>query len=132
MSDRRASRTASTYRDFPGRRWLIVGLRALHLAGVVGVGAQLLTGLPAAPLFAALLVASGVAMAALDAWSNREYLVQYSGAAMLLKLALLVGFLVAAEVRLPLFWIILVLSALVAHAPARLRHRRMLRPQTKT
>ena len=31
---------ASAYRDFPGRRWLGVLLRAAHLAGVVGVGAQ--------------------------------------------------------------------------------------------
>ena len=32
----------SAYRDFPGRRWLGVLLRAAHLAGVVGLGAGLL------------------------------------------------------------------------------------------
>ena len=42
---------ASAYRDFPGRRWLGVLLRAAHLAGVVGVGAGLLAGEAAAAGF---------------------------------------------------------------------------------
>ena len=31
-------------RDFPGRRWLSIALRSLHLVGVVLVGAALLSG----------------------------------------------------------------------------------------
>ena len=57
---------ASAYRDFPGRRWLGVLLRAAHLAGVVGVGAGLLVGEAAAAGFVYLMVLSGVAMALLD------------------------------------------------------------------
>ena len=34
----------SNRRDFPGRRWLLVALRSLHLVGVVLVGSALLTG----------------------------------------------------------------------------------------
>jgi hypothetical protein len=43
-SETRLCAAPSAYRDFPGRRWLGVLLRAAHLAGVVGVGAGLLAG----------------------------------------------------------------------------------------
>jgi hypothetical protein len=120
-------RTAQhAYRDFPGRRWLIVALRGLHLAGMVGFGAELLAGRPGlATPYVWLLAGTGAAMVALDAWSNPLYLQQYCGAAMLLKLGLLVWLAADAEWRLFVFWAVLALSALVAHAPARVRHRRL-------
>lgn len=79
----------SAYRDFPGRRWLGVLLRAAHLAGVVGVGAGLLTGAGAAAGFVYLMVLSGVAMAMLDAWSRRRWLRELAGLSMLVKFVLL-------------------------------------------
>ena len=115
---------ACGYRDFPGRRWLVVLLRAAHIAGVVGVGAGLLAP-PAHPgeAFVLLMVASGVAMATLDAWSNPVWLREYAGLSLLLKFALL-GWFVADEAARPLlFWGILVYSVIFAHAPASFRHR---------
>lgn len=115
----------SGYRDFPGRRWLVVVLRAAHLAGVVGVGAGLLAGAGAAAGFVLLMVVSGVAMAALDAWSNPVWLRELAGLSLLVKFALL-GWFVADEARRPLlFWLILVFSVIFAHAPASFRHRRL-------
>lgn len=115
----------SGYRDFPGRRWLVVVLRAAHLAGVVGVGAELLAGAGAAAGFVLLMVVSGVAMAALDAWSNPVWLRELAGLSLLVKFALL-GWFVADEARRPLlFWLILVFSVIFAHAPASFRHRRL-------
>lgn len=114
------------YRDFPGRRWLVVALRAGHIAGVVGVGSGLLAGgLPAAEQFVLLLVLSGIGMAALDAWSNPNWLMEYAGLSLLAKFVLLGWFLVDAAARPALFWVILVFSVVFAHAPARFRHCRI-------
>ena len=115
--------TPSTYRDFPGRRWLGVVLRAAHLAGVVGVGAGLLaTGTPGG-VFVWLMVLSGFAMAGLDAWSNPLWLKEYAGLSLLAKFALLGWFAAHPAARPALFWTILVFSVIFAHAPASFRHR---------
>lgn len=115
----------SGYRDFPGRRWLVVVLRAAHLAGVVGVGAGLLAGQGAAPGFVPLMVLSGVAMALLDAWANPVWLRELAGLSLLVKFALLGWFVVDDANRPLLFWLILVFSVIFAHAPASFRHRRL-------
>ncbi|MCK6396207.1 hypothetical protein [Zoogloea sp.] len=116
---------ACGYRDFPGRRWLVVVLRAAHIAGVVGVGAGLLapSGHPFEG-FVRLMVASGIAMAALDAWSNPVWLREYAGLSLLVKFALLGWFVADESARPLLFWSILVFSVIFAHAPASFRHRR--------
>jgi len=116
----------SGYRDFPGRRWLVVALRAGHMAGVVGVGAALLAEPMVAPepAFLVLLVAAGAAMALLDAYSNPDWLREPAGWSLFAKFALLGWYMADAAVRLPLFWAILVFSVLFAHAPASFRHRR--------
>jgi hypothetical protein len=118
---------ATDFRDFFGRRWLIVFLRAAHLVGLVGSGAILLAGLPFATHapFVTLLVASGLAMMAVDLWVAPARFAEVAGAAILLKLLLLVWFVLAAAQRMPIFWGILVFSAIVAHAPAKVRHRRI-------
>ncbi|HQX07398.1 MAG TPA: hypothetical protein PKZ19_11445 [Zoogloea sp.] len=114
------------YRDFPGRRWLVVVLRAGHIAGVVGVGAGLLAPPGGAAVgFVWLMVASGLAMAALDAWSNPVWLQEYAGLSLLAKFALLGWFLADESARPTLFWSILVFSVIFAHAPASFRHRRL-------
>ena len=115
----------SGYRDFPGRRWLVVVLRAAHLAGVVGVGAGLLGAEAAAAGFVYLMVLSGMAMAMLDAWSRRRWLRELAGLSMLVKFALLGWFLADESARPMLFWSILVFSVIFAHAPASFRHRRL-------
>jgi len=122
----RAKREAG-FRDFPGRRWLIVVLRAIHLVGLVGTGAILLGGQPfgVAQPFVLTLFCSGLAMLLADLCAAPRYLGEISGAATLLKLLLLAWFMLDPAHRLPLFWGILVFSALIAHAPARLRHRRL-------
>jgi len=121
---------AVNFRDFPGRRWLIVGLRVVHLIGMVGAGAALIHGLPLAaqlPWVLALMI-SGVAMLAIDLWTTPGYLSEMAGGAMLVKIALLFWFVIAPPQQMMLFWAILVLSAVIAHAPAWMRHRRLFSP----
>jgi hypothetical protein len=57
-------------------------------------------------------------------WSNPGYLRQFVGAALVVKLALVALWL--AQPSAWLFWAVLALSSLTAHAPARVRHRRLL------
>lgn len=111
-------------RDFPGKRWLVNCLRAIHLVGVVGLGAGVLGEIAAARwlAFGALTLISGLSILALDAWSRPGYLRENVGLAMVGKLLLLGALLAWPAQRAPLFWLILVFSVLFAHAPASLRH----------
>lgn len=115
------------YRNFPGRVALIGLLRVVHVVGVVGVGAAVLAGRTAAQsgAFLALLVVSGAAVALLDRWSNRLFFRQVGGLAVLSKAALLAGLTMAAAFGAAAFWTFLAFSVAIAHAPARVRHRRL-------
>jgi hypothetical protein len=112
-------------RFFPGQRWLNIGLRALHLLGVAGTGAALLVPVAAdGPWrhYLMLTLATGVAMSLIDAWSDRRWLLQLSGQAVLLKL-LLLGLIPLWPAAGPvLLAVVIILSAVVSHAPAGVRH----------
>ncbi|EXI76824.1 MAG TPA: hypothetical protein PK440_13025 [Candidatus Accumulibacter phosphatis] len=122
------ARTTAVIRDFRGRRWLIVALRAAHLVAVVGTGASLLMGqtFPAGATYRWTLVVSGVAMIAIDLWAAPGYLLEVAGSAMLAKLLLIAWLVLHPAHQLTLFWLLIVFSAVVAHAPAGLRHSRIL------
>lgn len=112
-------------RDFPGKRLVISLLRAAHLVGVAGVSAGVLAGWPVSlwQAYAATLLTSGLGILLLDWWSNPRHLTQVNGLFVLVKLALMGGFVLQPGQREWIFWLILVCSALIAHAPASLRHR---------
>ncbi len=116
-----------TRRDFAGRRLVISLLRALHIASLVGVGAALLgngAGVTSSG-FAFLLIASGSAIMVLDRWSDPAYLRQANGLAMLVKVLALYVVVFAYGMSQALFWSVLILSVLITHAPARIRHRKL-------
>lgn len=114
------------FRDFPGRVALIALLRIGHVAGVVGVGAGILGAASAPRAFFALLVGCGLGIGLLDAYANRTYLRQASGLAVLAKTAALAALVASASFGATAFWIFLIVSVAVAHAPGRLRHRRLI------
>lgn len=112
-------------RDLPGKRWMVNLLRAAHLVGVAGVGAGVLAAWPFAQWqgYAMTLLASGLGILLLDWWTNPRHLAQINGLFVLAKLALMGWFVLQPGQRAWVFWIILVSSALISHAPASLRHR---------
>jgi hypothetical protein len=111
-------------RDFPGRRTFNLTLRTVHLAGVVLLGAALLGGTPPqAGIW--LTLASGAGMFAGDLWTHPAHLREAAGCGVLLKLLLVAAMAAWPASALALFWAILVLSALLSHAPGSLRHRRL-------
>ncbi|QLQ23883.1 MAG: hypothetical protein HZT41_02465 [Dechloromonas sp.] len=65
-------------RDFPGRRWLNLSLRAVHLAGIVLLGAALL-GAGEIVVGAWLTLLSGLGMFAGDTWANPAHLREVAG-----------------------------------------------------
>jgi hypothetical protein len=99
-------------------------LRAAHLVGVVGLGAGILAEMPEGRwlVFGTVVLASGLTILALDAWSRPGYFREYVGLAMAGKLLLLGLLLAWPAQRTVLFWLILVLSVMFAHAPASVRH----------
>jgi hypothetical protein len=111
-------------RDFPGRRALNLTLRTAHLAGVVLLGAALLGG-NSLQMGIWLTLASGAGMFAGDLWANPAHVREVAGSGVLLKLVLVAAMAVRPEWAFAIFWFILVLSALLSHAPGALRHRRL-------
>jgi hypothetical protein len=115
-------------RTFPGQRWLGVLLRGLHLVAVIVLGAALL-GAPVSSGHAVFgLWSTGLAMLGLDTWSKPAHLREASGVAVLVKLAFVGWMAFDAASRGVLFWLVVVWSAVFAHAPARLRHAVVISP----
>lgn len=113
-----------TIRDFPGKRWLNVCLRTVHLIAIVLFGAALL-GAGSIVWSASIVIVSGGLMFAIDTWAHPGHLREVAGFGVVVKL-LLVGFAVGQpQLAQPLFWVLLVLSTLLSHAPGSIRHRRL-------
>ena len=111
-------------RDFPGRRWLNLSLRTVHLSGIILLGAGLL-GAGNVTAGAWLTLISGLAMFAGDAWANPAHLREVAGFGVLAKLALVAVMAAYPSGALPMFWAILVISTLLSHAPGAIIHRRL-------
>jgi len=109
-------------RDFPGRRWLTVVLRGLHLAAVIWLGAALLGAPVAVARAGAGVFASGALLFALDVWSKPQHLRQRAGLGMFVKLVLVALMPAAAGAQLALFWLLVIWSAVFSHAPASFRN----------
>lgn len=113
------------HRDFGGRRLLLSILRVLHIVGLAGLSAALLGNAGAAAQWGLLMAGSGLSIVILDRWSDRHYFHQVKGLAALLKIALVLLLISVELLRLPLFWLMLVFSVAMSHAPGRIRHRRV-------
>jgi len=114
-------------RDFPGRRWLSIALRTLHLTGVVVAGAGLFGNNSHSAGAVALMLVTGLALYALDCWHHRDLWREVAGVFVALKLAVLIAMLLVPSAAMTLFWILLVSSSVVSHAPHAFRHARIVR-----
>lgn len=123
----RASPTAGTTQRPPKpaewRRWVGIVLRTLHLAGVVWLGAALL-GAPVGTGGGWLTLLSGLGLFASELVDRRIAPTELAGAVVLAKLAAVAAMLVWPVAAPGLFWALLAVSAVSAHAPKPLRHWR--------
>jgi hypothetical protein len=113
------------------RRWLGIVLRSAHLAGVVWMGAAYVGtaapavgagGMAAGHTGALLVLVSGVALLLSEWFDGRIRLGELAGAVVLAKLAAVAWMALGGAGAQPLFWAVLVLSAISSHAPRELRH----------
>jgi hypothetical protein len=112
-------------REFPGRRWLLVALRSVHLIGVVLVGAALLGDHDAhRATAAALMLVTGIGLYGIEVWSKPRHAVELAGLFIPLKLAGVAAMIVLPQLAAAIFWLLLVASSIVSHAPAAFRHLR--------
>ena len=106
------------------KRWSKISLRTLHLLGVAGVGGGVLFALEK-PLWATywwLALASGVLLMLIDVISNPVWVVQIRGLVIFVKMIFLVFLGVNAAWDPYLLVTVIVISAVVSHAPAQVRY----------
>jgi hypothetical protein len=111
-------------RDFPGRRWLSISLRSLHLVGVVLLGVALLAG-GDQKMAGSVVLATGLAIYGMDLWCNPKHFGELAGVFILVKLLLVAAMLIFPSAAIPVFWVLVVASSLVSHAPGHFRHIRI-------
>lgn len=117
-------------RWFPVLRWLNISLRGLHLIGIAGLAGSFLFDLPEQrwTVYWYLTLISGTLLAGLYLWTDPGWLFKLKGQAILLKLALLALAYIRPDWRATIFVLIILLSALFAHAPNRVRSYAWGRP----
>jgi hypothetical protein len=110
-------------RAFPGERWLNIALRGLHLLGVAGIGGWYLLGLSTSQdwRYGLLTLGSGSVLTLLYLWASATWLLQLKGLVIVLKLGLLGLALFLPAWRAELLVLVILLFALIAHAPGQVR-----------
>lgn len=113
-----------TPRAFPALRWVRITLRTLHLVGIAGLGGGFLYGAEPAMWqpYLLLTVYSGAALVAVELWSTCLWLIQLRGIAVVVKLALIAWMMQAGHLAAPLFVAVVMISGVIAHAPASVRY----------
>ncbi|MCW8925719.1 MAG: hypothetical protein OQJ84_05640 [Xanthomonadales bacterium] len=106
------------------RRWSKISLRTLHIIAVAGVGGGVLfgVGLERWGPYWWLAVISGALLVLIDALSNPVWSIQVRGLAVYIKLVLLALLWKFPAWDSALLIAIIVLSAVVSHAPSKLRY----------
>jgi len=115
------------------KRWSKISLRTLHLLALAGVGGGILFGLDKDLWinYWWLAMASGALMMLMDIISNPVWLVQIRGLIILMKLILLACLGIYPQWDNLILAIIIIISAVISHAPGKLRyysvyHRRVI------
>lgn len=99
-------------------------LRALHILGIVGAGGGILFNLENTIwiTYWILAMTTGVLMMLWEIIRDWRWLIQLKGVLTLVKVALIALFYQFTHLKPELFIIVLLLSVLVSHGPAGLRH----------
>lgn len=121
------------------KRWTKISLRTLHLLAVSGVGGGVFFALDKSSWidFWWLAIASGGLIMLMDIISNPIWIVQIRGLVIFLKLVLLAFLGSYPEWDSFLLSIIIIISAIISHAPGKLRyysiyHRKVITSNSDT
>lgn len=106
------------------RRWMAILLRTGHTAGVVLLGAALYDAAVPHGVGGALTLVTGIALMAMERADGRIRFTELAGAFSLAKLVAVVWMALDGTAARTVFWVLLVLSGIVSHAPRPVRHWR--------
>ncbi|WP_261843953.1 hypothetical protein [Aliamphritea ceti] len=112
-------------RNIPGKRWLSIGLRTLHLIGIAGLSGAFLFDLPKEVWhhYLLLTLASGGLMVLKELYSDGIWLIQLRGQIIMLKVVLLaLAWFYWEAYDLWLYMLSIVLSGIISHGPGKLRY----------
>jgi hypothetical protein len=110
--------------EFAIRRWLSICLRSLHLVGVVLLAVAIFGGSPHR-LAAATTFVTGAGLFGIELWRSRQHWLELAGAFVVLKLLLVLAMILMPDHAAALFWLLLISSSLISHAPKSIRHKRL-------
>jgi len=115
-------------RRIPGHRWMSVIFRTAHLIAFgTLLGGHVFEVEPGRlETFLVVTVLTGVALAALELASTFAWLFMVKGAAVVLKLGLLLLVPLFWEHRVAILLLVVVVASVAAHMPSRLRHYSLL------
>lgn len=122
------SRSKEQYPISETRFWIQrlskTGVRALHILGIAGSAGGILYGVERELWLNwwILAMVTGLVMMTLEIRRSKLWLIQLKGVLTLVKLALLSSFFIIPQHKPMLFITILLMSVLIAHGPAGLRH----------
>ena len=113
-----------TEKQFWLQRLSKTSLRAVHILGVTGAGGGILLGVPQDKwiYYWYMAMASGSLMMIWEIVRDWRWLIQLKGVLTLVKLGLLGLFIPLAQYKPELLITVLLLSVMVSHGPAGLRH----------
>ncbi len=113
-------------RNVPWRRSLSITLRSLHLAGVVLVGVAIFGSGTLSVAGIVLMLLTGLALYGIELWHYPDFWREAAGVFVPVKLILLLAMLLVPYLAGPLFWLVLISSSVISHAPWVVRHRRII------
>jgi len=116
------------------KRWIKISLRTLHLLSVAGAGGGILFGLEKG-LWAGywwLALVSGSLLMLIDIVSNPVWVVQVRGIVIFAKLLLLLFLGSYPSMDRWLLMVVIVMSAVISHAPGKLRYYSVYHRKTIT
>ncbi|WP_027858261.1 hypothetical protein [Marinobacterium jannaschii] len=112
-------------RELPGRRWISIVLRSLHLLGIAGIAGGYLYQLPLQQWHGWLMLAlgSGLLMLLKEIYVDGIWLLQLRGQVVLLKMLLLgCSHLWWSTPQAWAYGLIILISGLISHAPGNVRY----------
>ncbi|MBZ4679837.1 MULTISPECIES: hypothetical protein [Shewanella] len=118
------TKTQMSEKQFWLQRLCKTSLRALHILGIVGAGGGILLSVPRESwqLYWIMAMASGSCLMLWEIVRDWRWLIQLKGVLTLVKLLLLLLFIPLAAYKSELLVTVVLLSVIVSHGPAGLRH----------
>lgn len=122
-------------RHLPGKRWISILLRSLHLVGIAGLAGAYLFNQPQSVWYPYLVVGvgSGVLMVAKELYVDSIWLYQLRGQLVLLKLLLLAfGVYWLGQPQAWIYILVILISGIISHAPGKVRYYSIVYRKTFT